>query len=167
MKGLRVAFIVRSTFEIVRGGDTIQALCTAAELRKLGVQVDIFGASERIDYRKYDLLHLFNLSRPADHLEHIGHSCLPYVVSTIFVDYSGFDTHSRNAFSRQLFRMAGRHRAEYFKTCYRVFRGQDRLVSRSYLKGHRRAMMKILSGAKMLLPNSFSEIGRASCRERV
>lgn len=160
MKGLRVAFIIRSTYESVRGGDTIQAVFTAGELKKLGIQVDIFRACDPVDYRRYDLMHLFNLSRPADHLRHITRSRLPYVVSTIYVDYSGFDTHARNAMSRQLFRMAGRNRSEYVKTCYRMFRGQDRLVSRSYLKGHRRAMLKILTGAKMLLPNSYSEYSR-------
>jgi glycosyltransferase involved in cell wall biosynthesis len=158
----RVAFIVRSTFDTIPGGDTIQASCTARELRKLGVAVDIIRAPETPDYRKYDLLHLFNLCRPADHLFHIAGSGLPYVVSTIYLDYSRYDTLGRSTPMRHLFRFAGKYHSEYLKTCFRVIHGQERLASRSYLKGHRRAILKILSGAGMLLPNSLSEFTRIS-----
>ena len=77
MKKMRVAFIVRNTFDTVRGGDTVQAIMTARSLRKLGVEVDIFRAADRIVFSNYDLLHLFNLSRPADHLSHVAAAGLP------------------------------------------------------------------------------------------
>lgn len=157
---LKVAFIVRTTFDAIRGGDTLQALCTAHELRKLGVEVDIRKASETIDYRQYDLLHLFNLIRPADHLAHISRAAIPYVLSTIYLDYSGFDTLGRGRLSKHLFRVTGKHHAEYLKTCIRVLKRQDKLVSPSYLFGHLRAVRKVLEGAKILLPNSRSEYMR-------
>jgi glycosyltransferase involved in cell wall biosynthesis len=156
----RIAFVVRSTLETIRGGDTIQALATARELRKKGVKVDIVKAGDRVDYRRYDLLHLFNLTRPADHLDHITNSGLPYVISTIFIDYSGFDTRGRTIPMRYFFRLSGKYQSEYLKSCYRAARHQDLIASRHYFKGHRRAMFKILSGARMLLPNSLSEFVR-------
>jgi len=156
----RVALIVRSTFDSVQGGDTRQVLCTARELRKLEIDADILKASDPIDYHRYDLLHLFNLIRPADHLRHVEQSRIPYVVSTIYLDYSQFDRLGRGFIKGAVFRLAGRHGAEYLKNIYRMARRQDRLVSASYLLGHRRAVRKILSGAKMLLPNSASEYSR-------
>jgi glycosyltransferase involved in cell wall biosynthesis len=157
---MKVVFIVRSTFDSVRGGDTQQVLCTARELKNLGVEVDIKKASDSIQYDRYDLMHLFNLIRPADHLTHINRAQLPYVLSTVYLDYSQFDTFGRGQPSRFLFRLTGKHRAEYLKNCYRIFKKQDKLVSPSYLLGHKRAIKKLLKGASMLLPNSRSEYYR-------
>jgi glycosyltransferase involved in cell wall biosynthesis len=154
---LKVVFIVRSTIDSVRGGDTLQLHCTARELRNLGVEVDIRKASERIDYSRYDLMHLFNLIRPADHLRHIEKSQLPYVVSTIYLDYSLFDRHGRGWPARLVFRMAGKQGSEYLKNLYRIVNRQDTLVSPAYLFGHRQAVHRILASARLLLPNSRSE----------
>ncbi len=159
---LRIVFIVRSTFDTVKGGDTMQVLCTARELRKLGVEVVIKKASDPVDYRKFDLMHLFNSIRPADHLVHIARAGIPYVLSTVYLDYSRFDTLGRGITSRSLFRFTGKHHAEYLKTCYRMLKKQDKLVSNSYLLGHRRAVRKVVSGARLLLPNSKSEYERLS-----
>ncbi len=157
---LKVVFIVRSTFDSIRGGDSQQVLCTARELRNLDVEVDIKKASETVDYKRYDLMHLFNVIRPADHLDHISRSGFPYVLSTVYLDYSRFDTLGRGLLSRSLFRIAGKHHAEYLKNCYRMLNRQDTLVSKEYLLGHQRAVRKVLAGARMLLPNSQSEYNR-------
>lgn len=156
----RVALILRSTYDSVRGGDSLQALATARELRKLGWEADLVRSRDSVDYRKYDLLHLFNIIRPADHLTHIHRSGLPYLVSTIYLDYAGFDRLERSWPARWVFRAAGKNGAEYLKNGYRLLRGQDALASPSYLLGHRRAVRRILSGARMLLPNSHSEYRR-------
>lgn len=157
---LKVVFIVRTSIDTVRGGDTQQVLCTALELRKLGVEVDVKKASEKVDYSRYDLMHLFNVIRPADHLVHIAGSGLPYVISTIYLDYSRFDTMGRSQPAKFLFRLTGKPCAEYLKTLYRTMQGQDKLVSLSYLAGHQKAVRKVLSGARLLLPNSSSEYTR-------
>lgn len=157
---LKVLFIVRSTFDSIRGGDSQQVLCTARELRNRGVEVDIKKASETIQYERYDLMHLFNLIRPADHLNHVAKAKIPYLISTIYLDYAPFDTQERNQPARFLFHIAGKHNAEYLKNCYRILRKQDRLVSPGYLLGHRRAMRTLVEGAVMLLPNSQSELNR-------
>lgn len=157
---IKVVFIVRSTFDSIRGGDTQQVLCTARELRNLDVAVDIKKASETIDYSRYDLMHLFNLIRPADHLAHIKKARLSYVLSTVYLDYSKFDTMGRGMLPGMVFRITGKHHAEYLKNCYRILNRQDKLVSASYLLGHRKAVKKVLEGATLLLPNSLSEYNR-------
>ncbi|MCX6304214.1 MAG: glycosyltransferase family 4 protein [Bacteroidetes bacterium] len=157
---MKVVFIVRSTFDSVRGGDTLQVLCTARELRKLDVEVDIKKASEAIRYGDYDLMHLFNLIRPADHLVHIARAGIPYVLSTIYLDYSRFDTMGRGWLPNFIFRSTGKHHAEYLKTCYRMMKRQDKIMSLAYFAGHQRAVRKVLAGARLLLPNSQSEYNR-------
>jgi len=156
---LKIAFVVRSTIDQVKGGDSLQLYNTASELRKLGVEVVIKKAHEPIDYREFDLLHLFNVIRPADHLKHLQRG-VPFVVSTIYLDYSTFDTHGRFGFQRQLFSTLGKDFSEYCKNNFRFLSSQDKLVSTTYLLGHQRAVKKILAEAAMLLPNSRSEYNR-------
>ncbi len=159
-RSLKIAFIVRSTIYKIRGGDTLQVINTATELKKLGVDVEIKLSTDDIDYSKYDLLHLFNIIRPADHLKHITKSKVPYVVSPIYLDYSRFDSFGRSGFQKNLFKFLGRNNSELFKNSYRFFKKQDKLVSLEYLLGHHKSVRKILENARILLPNSSSEYNR-------
>ena len=59
---MKVAFITRSTLYAVPGGDTEQILQTARFLKELGVEVDLFLTTEKINYAEYDLLHVFNIT---------------------------------------------------------------------------------------------------------
>jgi len=157
---MRVALIARSTLKTVQGGDTIQVLKTADELKKLGVTADVFLASDTIPYEQYDLLHFFNIIRPADHLYHIHKSRKPYVVSTIYLDYSVFDRFGRGNIHRILFNILGKPGSEYLKNMYRFMRRQDSMISKQYVWGHMRAMKNVLKGAALILPNSQSEFQR-------
>lgn len=160
MGSLKIAFIVRSTMSTVVGGDSQQVMNTARELTKLGVQVDVISSGQKVNYSKYDLLHFFNIIRPADHLFHMENSKIPCVVSTIYLDYSEFDRNARSGLQKRLFRLAGKNGAEYLKNNFRFIAGQDKLASPGYVLGHKRAVKKIISGARLLLPNSESEYQR-------
>lgn len=157
---LRVALISRSTLYTVPGGDTVQAVQTARQLTELGVCVDIKLSSETIQYQLYDLLHFFNIIRPADILFHIRKAKKPYVVSTILVDYSEYDQQHRDGLGRLLGHLSP-DGVEYVKTIARCVLGKDTLTSPSYLwRGQRRSILHILDRAQMILPNSESEYRR-------
>jgi len=68
---MKVLFIVRATLLTNKGGDTIQIQKTAEYLNKAGIQVSIKFSNEKIDYSTFDLIHFFNIIRPADMLLHI------------------------------------------------------------------------------------------------
>ena len=159
-KALKIAFIVRSTLFKVVGGDNLQVVNTAHELKKLGVDVDIILAKDRVNYFKYDIIHLFNIIRPADHLYHIAKCNKPIVLSTIYLDYSEFDIYGRVGIQKMFFRVAGKNGSEYLKNNYRFLKSQDYLVSPEYILGHKRAVRKIVSKVDILLPNSNSEYDR-------
>src|SRR5450432_1736370 len=93
---MKILFISRSTLFKDKGGDSIQIIQTANELRKLGVEVDIRLTNESIDYSNYDLIHFFNIIRPADILPHLSRFRKPYAVSTIYVDYSEYEKKARS-----------------------------------------------------------------------
>lgn len=155
---LKVAFITRSTWQRVPGGDTIQIEQTVRELRALGVDAAVFPAGSRIDYSTYDLFHFFNITRPADLLKHARNCKKPYVISPILVDYSEFDRQYRGGLSGWLFRHSSPARNEYMKTMARWILGKDKLVSRSYAwKGQTRSMQQLAAGAAAILPNSAAE----------
>ncbi|HVS98525.1 MAG TPA: glycosyltransferase family 4 protein, partial [Puia sp.] len=158
---MNVLFIARSTLYSNKGGDTIQILQTAQSLRVLGINVTIASAADEIDYGGYDLLHFFNITRPADILGHIAKSDKPFVVSPIFVDYSEFDRRHRKGVSGFILRFLGTNGIEYVKTLARYLLKGEKIASLSYiLYGQGSSIRKVLRRSKMLLPNSHSEYRR-------
>jgi len=158
---IKVVMITRSTLFTAKGGDTVQILQTAKSLADIGVSVDIKLTDEIINYSQYDLLHFFNITRPADILYHVKRSKKPFVVSPILIDYSEYDKYHRKGVAGILLRWLSADAIEYFKTIARWLRGTDTLMSFSYLlKGHRRSVKKILNETLMLLPNSKLEYER-------
>jgi glycosyltransferase involved in cell wall biosynthesis len=161
---MKVLFIVRSTLFTAKGGDTIQVEETARALRKIGVDVDIIRTDEKMYYDPYDLLHFFNITRPADILVHIERSRKPFVISTIWIDYAAYDKQQRSGISGKLFKLLPACSIEYVKTLYRWILGRDSLVSTSYLwKGQHRSIKEILKKAKAVLvqaENEYTDIVR-------
>ncbi len=155
---MKVAFITRSTLYKVPGGDTVQIEQTAGHLQKLGVKVEILFANANINYSAYDLLHFFNITRPADILSHSEKTTVPYVVSTILVDYSEYDRLHRKGLSGFVLRQFSTSANEYIKTLSRWLMRKANLQSKQYIwKGQQKSIQQILNKASWLLPNSTGE----------
>jgi glycosyltransferase involved in cell wall biosynthesis len=155
---MNLLFIVRSTLFTAKGGDTTQVEETARCLRELDVTVDIKQTNEKIDYSKYDLLHFFNIIRPADILVHIKRSKKPFVVSTILVDYSFYDKQQRGGMVGKIFNLLSADGIEYIKTIYRFIKGKDKLASIDYLwKGQRKSIKEILEKAACVFVQAEEE----------
>lgn len=158
---IKVVMIARSTLYSIRGGDTVQVSETARHLSQLGIRADIKLTDEVIDYDQYNLLHFFNIIRPADMLYHIKKSGKPYVVSTILIDYSQYDKCRRKGLAGFLFRFLSADAIEYVKTVARWLLGKDRLMSIDYLwMGQYKSIRKVLENAAFVLPNSLLEYER-------
>ena len=157
---MKVALIARKTLYTVPGGDTVQIVQTAASLAALGITADIKTADKTIAYQDYDLLHFFNITRPADILYHSQKAGKQFVVSTILCDYSEYDRQHRKGIG-MLFTYLKSDSIEYVKTIARCLIGRDKLGSLSYIwKGQFNSIKDILSRAAMVLPNSESEYQR-------
>ena len=155
---MKVAFITRSTLDTTPGGDTVQIKQTANQLRGLGAEVDILPTNIKIDYNQYDLLHFFNIVRPADLLYHIAKSKRPFVLSPIFIDYGEYDRYHRKGIRGFIFRRFSPAANEYFKTIGRWLLGKDSLRSKKFLfKGQMRSIKEVIEKASWLLPNSEAE----------
>jgi glycosyltransferase involved in cell wall biosynthesis len=160
---MKVLFIARSTLFTVFGGDTVQIESTAKYLLQLDVRVDIRLCNEKIDYASYDLIHFFNIIRPADILKHIRKSQKPFVVSTIFVDFAEYEKRNRTGLFKVVTSVFSSDQLEYLKSIARWVRNGERTQSLEYLwKGHRNAVRNIAGKAALLLPNSQNEYQRFS-----
>lgn len=152
--------ILRASARKQIGGDVIQLRETARELRNLGWEIDIIYTDTKIFYDQYDLLHFSNVIRPSDILRHILTAKKPYVISTIFVEYSPEDSGIHNSFILNFFRMFP-HVLEYFKTLIRGILKKDILPHWSYVfMGQKLSIKYVIKHADHLLPNSESEIRR-------
>lgn len=158
---MKILFISRSTLFADKGGDTVQIQNTAEYLRKIGVEVDIRLCNEEINYTNYHLIHFFNIIRPADILRHVERSKKPYVVSTIYVDYSEYERNARGGIAGLLANVFSGDAVEYAKVIARFLINGEKIMSPSYIVlGQRRSIQKILRNAAMVLPNSASEYKR-------
>src|ERR1044071_9841183 len=141
---MRIAFIARATLYTTPGGDTKQIDFTAHYLRGLGVEVDIFLTDKPVDYDKYDLLHFFNIIRPADILGHIENSGKPYVVSTIFLDYGEYEKKARGGVMKWLNKIFSEDQIEYIKAIARRLKNGEKIGSSKYLLwGHRKSIQYV------------------------
>lgn len=162
---MNVLFIARASLHSNRGGDTIQLHKTAEWLEKTGVSVTIRLAGEDIGYSDFDLIHFFNLMRPADILRHARASGKPYVVSPLFVEYSEADRQTRKGVAKLLLRILTPDQVEFGKVAARRLLNGERVVSGEYWwRGQRGSIRRILRNAAMLLPNSASENHRLQQR---
>ena len=153
--------LARATLYTSPGGDTVQITSTAQSLRALGVKVDIRLSNEEIKYSDYHLMHFFNIIRPDDILPHIKQSALPFVVSTIFVDYGEFEKRNRQGILKIINTLLSSDQMEYLKTVARFILNGDKINSLYYLlNGHSKSIKYVAKHVKMLLPNSDSEFQR-------
>ena len=68
---MKVLMLGRSDLFSAGGGDKVQIDNTAKELRNLGVEVDVEVSSKHINFKKYDVVHVFQLDWVLDTYFHI------------------------------------------------------------------------------------------------
>lgn len=162
---MKTLMISRATLFLQPGGDTVQITKTAQHINKEththGFHVDIKTVDQDIDYSKYDLLHFFNICRPSDLIGIIYKSKLPYVISTVFVDYSEAEKNHFKIYRRALSKIFSIDQLEYLKAIGRFLKKQERITNfRYFLLGQKKSTKILLKNAKILLPNSKSEYKR-------
>ena len=155
-----VLFIARATLYESPGGDTIQILKTAEALRNFGVKVDVGLTTEKFDYQKYDIVHFFNIIRPADILCHFRQAKRT-VISTIFVDYTESEIKSGTFLRSVTTRILGGDFMEYLKAVTKHLLGKEKIISKDYIfKGQFKSIKYLYKNTDALLPNSYSEMAR-------
>jgi glycosyltransferase involved in cell wall biosynthesis len=161
---VRVLLQSRRTLFTAPGGDTIQVLKTAEQLRSMGIVADISLDLEP-PLGGYDLVHLFNLMRPQEaYLQALNarRRGRRIALSTIYVRFDEMDVRRpgfQGAAARVLRSPAAR---EYAKILSRAILNREwHAGTRQLLKlGFHAAQAKLLEWSDVLLPNSTSELAR-------
>jgi glycosyltransferase involved in cell wall biosynthesis len=153
----------RPTLFSVPGGDTVQILKTAESLRSIGCDVEM-SVEPDPDLRGYDLLHIFNITRPQSLLPALKSRKMgiPVLLSPIYVDYHEVNRVAQSLGQRLLFRLLSGSSAEYLKIAARaVFNGEfNRGTMMVLRRGFRRSQISLINLSAALLPNSESEMRR-------
>lgn len=157
---MNILFITRATLYESPGGDTVQIIKTAEALRRLGIQVTIGLTNQKFIYKDYDLIHYFNIIRPADILFHFKRSRIN-VISSIFVDYLEADKKSEKIFRSILAKTFSSFTIEYLKTITKAILRKEKVQDTSYFwLGQYKSMLYLYQKANAILPNSISELQR-------
>ncbi len=155
---INVLFLSRSTLFSQPGGDTVQIEQTAKFLKAIGCHVEIGLSGSFINFGQFDLIHFFNLIRPADASAALQ-SGVPIVISSIYHDYSEYDGKHRGGMAKFLYSIFGKFGLEYLKTIGRWLNGSDRFPGLPYLwLGQRKSMKILLKRAHYLIATSNQEI---------
>jgi glycosyltransferase involved in cell wall biosynthesis len=148
----------------VPGGDTIQIIKTKEYLEKLGVKVDVSTELEP-DVRDYDLIHLFNLTRPQEvylQAKNAKKQGKIVLLSPIYLSYIEYDRTCRNSLVKTLANVLKPEQFEYLKICGRAVKNKELHKGTAILlvKGYKRLQKKILGLVDVFLPNSNSEMNK-------
>ncbi|WP_315820522.1 hypothetical protein [Paraflavitalea speifideaquila] len=123
--------------------------------------MDIKPTNSPIDYARYDLLHFFNLTRPADTLIHLSKTTIPCILSPIWIDYSLYDKSYRHGIAGILFKLLSANKVEYSKRIARWLFLKEQFPGWSYLwRGQKKSIEHILAQTTFILPNSALEYNR-------
>jgi glycosyltransferase involved in cell wall biosynthesis len=162
LKIMKVLIIGRGTLFTRPGGDTIQMTKTAEFLNMINnVEVDVKTIDDNVDFHKYDFLHLFNIGRPSDMLGVLKKTNQPYLISTVFVDFSEAEANHYKKPRRLLSKLLSADQLEFIKILARFLKGQEKILDYKYfLLGQKKSIKKLIKESHSLLPNSKSEYSR-------
>lgn len=147
------------------GGDTVQMERTRAQLKELGVRVDISVELEP-DLTDYDLVHLFNIARVQEtHLQYLNArgQGKPIALSPIYQDLKEYNRRGRYGLAKVVHTLIrDEELTEYAKNIFRRFSNprQKKILKLQRRVGYRDQQKEVLNQVDVLLPNSRMEMDR-------
>ncbi|MFA6271793.1 MAG: glycosyltransferase [Patescibacteria group bacterium] len=145
------------------GGDTLQINKTAEQLRKLGVSVNI-STELQPDLSKYDLVHLFNITRPHEtYVQFLNaqNQNKPVAITPLYQNFDEWDRNGRVGLQSLFMKVIpDKNTKELFKLFTRALTNIH-LYPQFFAQlnnGYVQQQQKILSGVNALLLNSDLEM---------
>lgn len=156
---MNVLFVCRDDIYDTPGGDTIQIVKTKKFLEKLGVHISIHSFSQ-YEPEDFDLVHFFNIINCDKILGLISHLKIPYVLSTIYVDYTEYEKKARRGYLGIVSQIIPRNYLQYFKIILKSLMNKKLPHVEFLRRGYYSSMQYVAGKAHLLLPNSNSEMYR-------
>lgn len=160
---MNVLFCVRHSFHEVKGGMYIQIIKTIKYLELCGVNCDITDSPYGVDYNKYDILHLTDLTWIYDnllYLKEIEKSSFngPKVLSTIYWPFDDYAENGVSLFQAVLFKFFGINGFEFFKSLFKFMLRREFIYLQGCFNSYISSQRKIVQFCDLLLPNSNLEM---------
>ena len=146
------------------GGDTVQILKTKEYLEKLGIDVDLsIEISKNFSYEKYDIVHLFNVTRIQEtywFAKMSKKANKKVVLSTIFWDNTEVEKKADIGFRALINKYLSLNQIEYLKTLGRLIIQKEYNLSTFQLlkKGFRGLQKETILYIDLFLPNAEIEM---------
>lgn len=161
---MRVLFQARINLFSTPGGDTIQILKTREYLEKLGIRCDLSTSiNAKIEYEKYDLVHLFNVTRIQEtywYARKAKQANKPVILSTIYWDNKDVEKLSDIGFRSMFNKYLTLNQIEFLKGLGRLILRRELNKPTLYLlyKGFRQLQLDLLNYVDYYLPNAEIEM---------
>lgn len=120
---MKVLMCIRSDYYRNFGGDTVQLLKTAEQLKKLGVDVEI-NSGFITDFSSYDIIHLFNLTRMGETYKYYKiarHYKKNIVLTPLYWDLTRYYAYINDQENLKLWERCNIYRKEIIKGCKVVY----------------------------------------------
>ena len=160
---MNILFCVRHNFHDAPGGAQIQILKTIEYLKKLGVNCDITTSPYNINYNKYDILHLTDLTWVYDNIVYFNEIKKQNfkgkkVLSTIYWPFDDYANNGAPLLQKMIFKILGINGFEFFKALAKFILKRNSLYIYGLKNTYISNQIKILNNVDWLLPNAESEM---------
>jgi glycosyltransferase involved in cell wall biosynthesis len=160
---MKVLFCVRHNFHSSPGGAQVQILKTKEYLQKLEVECDITTTPYNINYNKYDILHLTDLTWVYDniiYLEEIKKQNFKgkKVLSTIYWSFDDYASNGAPFFQKLVFKIFGINGFEFSKALAKYILKREPIYTYGLKKSYIEIQKEIVQNIDWFLPNAESEM---------
>jgi glycosyltransferase involved in cell wall biosynthesis len=160
---MKVLFCLRHNFNSSPGGAQIQILKTKEYLEKLNITCDITVSPYGVDYNKYDILHLTDLTWVYDnmlYLEEIKKNNFKgkKVLSTIYWPFDDYALNGAPFIQKQIFKIFGINGFEFAKTLGKYMLKRKKVYLKGLKSKYIENQRKIVMAVDWFLPNAETEM---------
>lgn len=160
---MKILFCVRHNFYDAPGGAQVQILKTKEYLEKLGVYCDITITPYGIDYNKYDIVHLTDLTWVYDNLIYIeeikkSNYTGKKVLSTIYWPFDDYASKGAPFLQKIVFKFFGINGFEFAKAFAKFIFKKEKIYLNGLKKSYIQIQKEIAQNVDWLLPNAELEM---------
>ncbi|MBA3025023.1 MAG: glycosyltransferase family 4 protein [Sulfurimonas sp.] len=160
---MKTLFCVRHNFYDAPGGAQIQILKTKEYLEKLGVSCDITTTPYHVNFNKYDILHLTDLTWVYDNIvyfEEIKKQNFKgkKVLSTIYWPFDDYASKGAPFFQKLIFKIFGINGFEFAKAFAKFIFKKEKIYLKGLKKSYIQIQREIAQSVDWLLPNAELEM---------
>lgn len=160
---MNVLFCVRHNFYESHGGAQVQILKTVEYLKKLGVDCEITNTPLGIEFSKYDIVHLSDLTWVYDNLTYLKEMNIQKfkgirILSTIYWPFDEYASFGAPLIQKIIFKLFGINGFEFAKAFAKFVTSREKVYLNGVKNGFIQNQVSIVKQMDWLLPNSIVEM---------